>query len=162
MIGDNIRAARKKASLTQEELAQRIGVKRSVISKYENGTIDPTFSQIQRIADTVNVHITELVDFREFSDSLNAAIPLLDNLKNIKHQTHIKETVVLSDDDRASIRELAELFGKIPTEILDSNTLSDSLKIEYDELFSTLNLHGKALAVKLMETLASDPSLKVK
>jgi len=57
MTGDKIRAARKSASLTQVELAKMIGVKHSVISKYENGTIDPTTSQLQRIASALHVSV---------------------------------------------------------------------------------------------------------
>ena len=57
MLGERIREARKRASMTQEELASKIGVKRSVISKYETGAIDPTTSQLQQIASALNVPI---------------------------------------------------------------------------------------------------------
>ena len=54
-VGKRIKYLRKAANLTQEQLAQGIGVKRSVISKYENGTIEPSFTQVKRIADFLNV-----------------------------------------------------------------------------------------------------------
>lgn len=62
MLGQNIRAARKAAKITQEDLSKLIGVKRSVISRYENGNIDPPFSQIQAIADALLIPISALTD----------------------------------------------------------------------------------------------------
>lgn len=54
-IGENIRLYRNKAHLTQEQLADSIKVKRSVISKYENGSIEPSLSQLSRIADALSI-----------------------------------------------------------------------------------------------------------
>ena len=62
MLGDRIREARKKASLTQAELAEKIGVKRSVISKYENGSISPKYDTILKIAEVLNVLPYDLYD----------------------------------------------------------------------------------------------------
>lgn len=61
MVGDRIREARKAKKMTQEKLAERIGVKRSVISKYENGLIDPTISQIEKIASALGIKWYELL-----------------------------------------------------------------------------------------------------
>lgn len=57
----NIRKARKKAGLTQEALAQRIGVNRATISKYESGLIAPTIQQINEIASALGVSEIELL-----------------------------------------------------------------------------------------------------
>lgn len=54
-LGSQIRAARKAAGLTQEALAGQIGVKRSVVSKYETGAIEPSVSQLRRIAEALGV-----------------------------------------------------------------------------------------------------------
>ena len=61
MVGENIRAARKKADITQEALAQKIGVKRAVISKYETGEISPTVAQLQNIANALDVPAMSLI-----------------------------------------------------------------------------------------------------
>lgn len=74
-----IREVRKAAKITQEELAQKLGVNRATISKYESGTIDLPTSQLYRIADALGVLVTQLIDFSnidlsdcssELSDSL--------------------------------------------------------------------------------------------
>ncbi len=48
-IGEIIKEQRKKADLTQEELALRAGTKKSYISKIENGKSDIQFSTLLRI-----------------------------------------------------------------------------------------------------------------
>ena len=68
MLGDKIREARKKASLTQAELAEKIGVKRSVISKYENGSISPTYDNIKKIADALHVRVYQFYDDASWLD----------------------------------------------------------------------------------------------
>lgn len=161
MFGDKLRAARKAAKLTQEELAEKIGVKRSVISKYENGIIDPSISQVQSIADALGTNILKLFDFSELSPSLETAVPLLDTLFNIKMPPPGGVTN-LSDEERTALKELAGLLENMPNEVENSKMLSDKLKYEYDKIFSTLNLHGKALAITVVTALASDPNLQVK
>lgn len=62
MFGEKLRAARKAAGITQEEMAEKIGVKRSVVSKYENGAISPTIYQAQKMAYVIGVSLASLVD----------------------------------------------------------------------------------------------------
>ena len=50
-----IRKARKAAGITQEDLAQALGVNRATISKYETGLIEPSVSQIKTIAGILGV-----------------------------------------------------------------------------------------------------------
>lgn len=54
-FGEDIRRARKQKGWTQEELAKALHVKRSVISKYENGIIEPTVSRFKEIAQALDV-----------------------------------------------------------------------------------------------------------
>lgn len=48
-IGESIRKARNEKGWTQAQLADAIRVKRSVISKYENGLIEPSISKLSEI-----------------------------------------------------------------------------------------------------------------
>lgn len=58
---EQIRVARKEQGWTQEKLAEAIGVKRSVISKYESGAISPSIDTIQRIAVALGTDISYLL-----------------------------------------------------------------------------------------------------
>jgi len=49
MVGEMIKEARKKAQLTQDDLAERIGTKKSYISRIENGKIDIQLSTLFKI-----------------------------------------------------------------------------------------------------------------
>lgn len=53
--GEYIKTIRKQKKVTQEELASRIGTGHSVISKYENGQIEPTIGVLYRIADALQI-----------------------------------------------------------------------------------------------------------
>ena len=63
----NLRIAevRKAAKVTQEELAKRLGINRATLSKYENGTIDLSLSQFQKIASVLGVPLSQLLTQNE-------------------------------------------------------------------------------------------------
>ena len=54
-LGNNIKYARKKLGLTQEELAAQIGVTPQAISKWEKGAGMPDISMIVPLAQTLSV-----------------------------------------------------------------------------------------------------------
>ena len=54
-LGARIRDSRRRSGLTQEALAGLVGVRRSVISKYETGAIEPSLAQLRRIAAALGV-----------------------------------------------------------------------------------------------------------
>lgn len=58
----DIRRARKIAGKSQDEVAEAIGVNRATISKYETGAIEPTISQLMKIADFLQVDLEDLFD----------------------------------------------------------------------------------------------------
>ena len=49
--------ARIKKSLTQKELAKRVGTKQSSIARFESGTYNPTLSFVQKLANAVGTKI---------------------------------------------------------------------------------------------------------
>jgi len=51
---------RRKAELSQEELAHLAGMERRSIQRYENAQRDPTFSDLLLIAHALRVHVTDL------------------------------------------------------------------------------------------------------
>lgn len=59
MIGDNIKAYRKKAHLTQEQLAQKCGVATVTIRQYESGKRNP--KNIEKICNALNITQVELI-----------------------------------------------------------------------------------------------------
>lgn len=68
----DIRTKRKKANLTQDELAQKIGINRATLSKYETGQIEPPFSQLVKISDALDIPIFDF--FPDHNDQLSSFI----------------------------------------------------------------------------------------
>ena len=60
-IGGNVRNARKKARLTQAELAQKTNLSRSHIGAIETNRYNPSLSTLKVIADAVGVSVSTLV-----------------------------------------------------------------------------------------------------
>ena len=61
-FGQNMQAKRKAANLTQQQLAEKVGLTRQAISKYETGESFPDISIVIRIAEVFGTSIDELVD----------------------------------------------------------------------------------------------------
>ncbi|WP_449460397.1 helix-turn-helix domain-containing protein [Streptococcus suis] len=59
-FGKNLSRLRKEKGLTQDELAQIIGVQKAAISKIESGTSYPTFSNLDKIAEFFNATPNQL------------------------------------------------------------------------------------------------------
>ena len=61
-LGKKIAELRKKNNLSQEELADKVGVARQTISKWETGDTTPDINQVKIISKIFNISIDELVD----------------------------------------------------------------------------------------------------
>jgi DNA-binding XRE family transcriptional regulator len=53
----SIKAARINADMTQEELANDLGINKATIVNWENGTSEPKISQLQRISELSGIPI---------------------------------------------------------------------------------------------------------
>jgi DNA-binding XRE family transcriptional regulator len=58
-VGERIRAARKAAGLTQEELAAKAGILQGYISRLESNEHSPSHKTLKRIADALGIPVTE-------------------------------------------------------------------------------------------------------
>ena len=61
MLGDELRKARDKAGLTQEELAHRAGVDRTYISMLEHDKKSPTLDMLFRLCDALGVAVSRII-----------------------------------------------------------------------------------------------------
>jgi transcriptional regulator with XRE-family HTH domain len=61
ILGRNVREARHRAGLSQEQLAFEAGMKRSYVSDLERGTRNPSVKAIARLAAALKVSPSELL-----------------------------------------------------------------------------------------------------
>ena len=92
--GQRIKAARKKAGLTQKELGERMGQSFQSIAQWENDLRNPKLETLQRIANALEVSIYELID----GDDLKRAVIYgegLDGKTILEEQTQEKRNAVV-------------------------------------------------------------------
>lgn len=59
-FGKRLRKLRRSVDITQEELADKVGVSPTFIGQLERGANSPSFDTIQKIAEVLQVDISEL------------------------------------------------------------------------------------------------------
>ncbi len=63
LFGKRLKEIRKCKNITQEQLAEQIGIEPKQICRIENGTCFTTFEKLQKIAHTLNVEVYEFFRF---------------------------------------------------------------------------------------------------
>lgn len=61
-LGEKIHDLRKAKGLSQEELAEKVGVSRQTISKWESGSMQPTFDNIMLLCSTLGAEVEYFTD----------------------------------------------------------------------------------------------------
>ena len=60
MLAENLYALRRKSGLSQEQLAEKIGVSRQAVSKWEGGQSTPELEKLKALSECFQVTIDEL------------------------------------------------------------------------------------------------------
>jgi len=134
-FGPFIKAARKRAGLTQEQLAEKCGLATITIRQYERGVREPRYEQLKSIASALEIEVTDLV-----SDSQIISVAL-DMAANAVKSEPLK---------KASDSELEKLG------ILQFNSEED--RIAY--FYSKLNIDGKLMACRCFYQNLNPDALK--
>ena len=74
MFAENLVALRKVHAMSQEELAERIGVSRQTLSKYETGESLPDIEKCKVLADVFGITVDDLICY-EKSAGMGLGIP---------------------------------------------------------------------------------------
>lgn len=76
-IGGFLKELRKEIGITQEQLAEKLGVSGRTVSRWENGNNMPDISLLTDIAELYDVSIPEIIDGERKSEKMN------DEVKNV-------------------------------------------------------------------------------
>jgi len=61
LISENLKYLRKKLGLTQEQMAEQVGIKRSLLGAYEEGRADPRISNLLKFAEIFTLPVDQLI-----------------------------------------------------------------------------------------------------
>lgn len=74
MFADNLVDLRKYHAMSQEELAEKIGVSRQTLSKYETGESLPDIEKCKALADVFGITVDDLISY-EKTDGMGLMVP---------------------------------------------------------------------------------------
>lgn len=100
LISDNIKFLRKKIGLTQEQMAQQIGIKRSLLGAYEEGRADPRISNLLKFAEIFNLSVDPLIGI-DLTGAKGSAIDF-DHLNKAKSNLQVL-SITVDKNDRENI-----------------------------------------------------------
>ena len=84
-IAENIRSFRKEHSMTQEQLAEALGVTVGAVYKWEAGLSFPEIRLIMEIADLFEVSVDVLLGYEQQSGNVDAVVARLEQFLNAKN-----------------------------------------------------------------------------
>lgn len=99
-LGEKIKILRKVNNLTQKELALKIGITASTITKYENGQLEPNIEVLNKIATTFNISVSTLIEHNNSKKELSFITDFKDVLGSgeipIKAIDELTECVIIA------------------------------------------------------------------
>jgi AbrB family looped-hinge helix DNA binding protein len=137
-IASNLRHLRNQTRLSQEEVAEKIGVSRQAVAKWENGDSLPDIINCEALADLFDVSLNDLVRY----DSEKEGIPIPPKDK------HIFGVVTLGERGQISLPKKArDTFKLQPGDTLvvlgDTNPASSGIALIDSQTF--LRMTGQAV-----------------
>lgn len=147
-LNDNICFYRKKQGLTQEELAQRLGVTNQSVSKWESAQCCPDISLIPRLADIFEISIDELFD-NEPRTSVTKGVN--DNKKDavfseamkIMKESGTVSTSLLQRKLNIGYEQAVHLIDLLKGEVKDKEDCSSQFSWPNDDILRVVVARGK-------------------
>lgn len=99
-----IRKFRKEKGFTQIELAEKAGMAVNTLRLYEGGRRHPSEKQLQRLADALNISVSELMESKEdLSDDDSYAYPSIKEVRMYPTDAHTVIFCMVEHDDTVYI-----------------------------------------------------------
>lgn len=87
-VSEKIQEARSKAGLTQQQLADKLGVSQQYIGNYESGKRYPKIQTLQKIADALGVSVTEFL-----GGELLTTVPTCELVEELEKRAGVETTI---------------------------------------------------------------------
>lgn len=157
--GERIRAARKRLGLTQEQLAKNVGVATITIRQYELNKRRPSYEQMRKLADALEVSFLYLIENQGIFNSVDEAA---------NDHAEAKKNAVISAGTKTILETLygkcrrQEVSGKWLTMRVSIYGTGEKSTVIYDEDFCIINDAVKALVISLVNSLGKDAEAEIK
>lgn len=110
-VGELIRNTRLTKGMTQEELAEKVGVKKSAVAKWENGRVSEIKrSNLKMLSEALGLNPNQLLGDIE-RDPVGVAHELADIYHDADLRVMIAEYRTLSGDKQAQVREYVHMLS---------------------------------------------------
>lgn len=153
--GESIRAARKRAKMTQADLAKKLNVPYQSIGQWERGTRKPKYETLKRIAEALSIPITNLLKTSQGDFAFGSIIEYASELDHLQFQQLIEELVSIEID-------------KTKSHIIDKSLLSQyitspesSVMRNLKKVMAQLNPEGQQTALERVKELTEIPKYKI-
>ena len=140
-LGNNLFNARKKAGFSQEEVAEKLGISRQTISKWETNETIPNIYESKQLAQLYNLSLDELLDFdvylKEIEEAIKNSNPAKEEKINWTNAWGKKYPILIEYHNKVDIKkysyQIRELLNSLQKEY-DYNNL-DSMLVLKDILY---------------------------
>lgn len=141
MLGEKIKLYRENLNMTQNEIAEVLGVKSTTISKYESGILEPNIESLKKLSKLFNVSIDELLKDDNFDVSKINILDILREQKNMKLKGNLYHNTQISFAYNTNHIEGSKLTEDQTRYIYETNTLlaSKDTIIGIDDILETAN-----------------------
>ena len=147
--GERIKAARKKAGMTQKELADKLGIPYQGISQYERGIRNPKIATMKKIAIALNIPPSQLIS--------EDVLFRYEEYEDLAHD--IKQELI---SDAGSPEEYEEAITKttdIQEDLVRSYYKNERLKF-VETAFNWLNPKGQRKVIRYIQEIIKDPQYR--
>lgn len=124
-LGNNLFQARKKAGLSQETVAEKLGVSRQTISKWETDETIPDIYQSKKLAKLYNLSLDELIEFDVDLKEIEQTI------ENINEEKESKIDWTSAWSKKYPVLVTYQNKVNIPKYALEIRNMLNNLSIEY-------------------------------
>lgn len=140
MTGEEIKKERKKQNLTQKELAEKSGISRNALINYEAGTRIPPIDIQLKIANALDLNISDLKDSLQ---NFHLLKDIIDNDNKINEETTKQIQSVLNAFKRLNIK-----YEKLNCPQTNNSSLEHKIYLKDKSFILTpkdlINLYNKA------------------
>lgn len=141
-LGNSLFQARKKCGLSQEDVAEKLGVSRQTISKWETDETVPDIRQSKKMAVLYHVSLDELIDFdidfKEIQEAIDRTSEELEEKINWTNAWGKKYPVLLQYQSTVNILNYAHRINKMLDELKQDYNFSeqDAMLVLKDILYN--------------------------